>query len=182
MRCVGNESVHMPSPSEFQITDAIAHRNRSLLRAQAELLDNLWLSAVSGQGMVLIKANTNIRIPAQHVGVDVFCSKPQGREHWDNPINKSTGDHMQMFRVVQDPMAVFNQTWGQLVTECLNQPCDMGSIEGEGGQSPGQTLRERQFARHAEVGETLDFRHLGLRVWIIAQDHAGQSIQAFHGT
>ena len=60
--------------------------------------------------MVLIKPNTNIRIPEQHVGVDLFGSKPKWSEDWDNPIHKSAGDDMQMFRVVEDPLMVCNQT------------------------------------------------------------------------
>ena len=55
-------------------------------------------------------------------------------------------------------------------------------MEGEDGESAGQTLRERQFARHAKAGQTFDFRHFGFRVWIVGQNHFGKGIEAFHGT
>ena len=68
------------------------------------------------------------------------------------------------------------------MTKRLNQPSDMGPIKGERGQSSRQTFREGQLSRHAEVGQSFDFRHLGSGVWIIGQDHAGESVEAFHRT
>ena len=39
-----------------------------------------------------------------------------------------------------------------------------------------------QLSRHAEVGQPFNFRHLGLSVWIISQDDAGEGVEAFHRT
>ena len=71
----GDEPVRMPRPFEFQITDAIAHRDCSHVRPQTELLDDFWLPAISRKGMVLIKANADVPIPEQHIGMDLFGSK-----------------------------------------------------------------------------------------------------------
>ena len=89
---------------------------------------------------------------------------------------------MQMFGLVFDPLAIFDQARSQLMTKRLNQLLDMGPLKGERGQSSRQTLREGQLSRHAEVGQPFNFRHLGLSVWIISQDDAGEGVEAFHRT
>ena len=146
----GNELIHMTGPFEFQITDAITHRDRPFVWPQTNLMDDLGFSTVSGQGMILIEANADIAIPAQDIGVDVICSKPQGCEDWSDPINKSTRNHVQVLCLVLNPLAIFDQTRSQLMTERINQSPDMGPIEGERGQSSRQTLRKRQLTRHGE--------------------------------
>ena len=76
-RCLSSKSL-MPSPT------AIAP-----LFGPKPVVGRLRASRHFAKGMVLIKANTDVPIPAQHIGMDVFRSKAKRGEHRGNPIHKT---------------------------------------------------------------------------------------------